>query len=207
MQKRRPQISRITDRALCTDRLKQTLYRERRVQNSRRYPGKLTVFQRHYRRTSLPKYLWNDINPWGPTLNESHSEQSFSFNENRLKNSQNSSATQTGKNTSAVRETSVSRHNEGKIEGPPSTIMLWWFNGFQHGHQLGPSNAERRQSLGQLCAWSLLFFSLGNSVHDATVIRSFVHSSKVFYLFIQGLFLLYNQLVSLYNKNKPWMNK
>ena len=34
-----------------------------------------------------------------------------------------------------------------------------------------------------------------------------IDSFKVFYLFIQGLFLLYKLANWLYNKNKPWMNK
>ena len=34
-----------------------------------------------------------------------------------------------------------------------------------------------------------------------------MYSSNVFYLFIQGLYLLYKACYWLYNKNKPWMNR
>ena len=67
----------------------------------------------------------------------------------------------------AVRETGVSRHQGGPIEGPPETPRTSVFYnvsprhrvlglhqstdvwGFQGGPQLGPPDAERRQSLGQ----------------------------------------------------------
>ena len=49
----------------------------------------------------------------------------------------------------------------GPIRGPSqthSTIVLWWFEG---SLQLGPHDAERRKSLGQLYAWSVKFFQSG----------------------------------------------
>ena len=53
----------------------------------------------------------------------------------------------------AVRETGVSRHQGGPIEGPPETprtSQRYRIGGFQRGPQSGPPDAERRQSLGQL---------------------------------------------------------
>ena len=52
------------------------------------------------------------------------------------------------------------RHYGATIKGhlkPLNTIVLWWFKGFQGILQLDTHDAERRQSLGQLCVWSLLF--------------------------------------------------
>ena len=36
-------------------------------------------------------------------------------------------------------------------------IVLWWYKGFQCHPKLGPHDAERSQSLGQLYVWSALF--------------------------------------------------
>ena len=53
--------------------------------------------------------------------------------------------------TLAVRETRISRHNGGPIKGPhnpplyDSPVMYGWFQG---DHQLGPHDAEKRQTLG-----------------------------------------------------------
>ena len=55
--------------------------------------------------------------------------------------------------SSAVRETALSRHNGGLIEGPlipPNITVLWWPDRFQGDPQLGSHDAERRLSLGQL---------------------------------------------------------
>ena len=54
------------------------------------------------------------------------------------------------------RETGISRHNGWPIKGllkPLNTILLWCTGVFS-----GPHDADRRQSLGQLYVWSLLFF-------------------------------------------------
>jgi len=66
---------------------------------------------------------------------------------------------QTGR---TVRDTGISRHNGGKWRAPLkslNTVVLWWYEVFQVLH-----DAERRQSLGKLYVWSLLFFQ---SVIDA----------------------------------------
>ena len=43
-------------------------------------------------------------------------------------------------------------------------VGLWWSEEFQGSPQLRPHDAERRQSVGQLCVWSLLFSSLGSQL-------------------------------------------
>ena len=43
---------------------------------------------------------------------------------------------------------------------PLNTIVPWCTGGFKGGPQLGPHDAERRQSLGQLHVWSLLFLGV-----------------------------------------------
>ena len=63
-----------------------------------------------------------------------------------------------GKITSAVRETSVSRHNGGLIKSPlkPRNIMMSRCSGFlrcSKGSQLGLRDAERRKFLWVLSFW------------------------------------------------------
>ena len=57
---------------------------------------------------------------------------------------------------------------------PLDTIVLRWSEGFQEAVQLGPHDAEKRQSLGQPYVLSLLFFQSGTEKRKTYCVQMFI---------------------------------